>query len=207
MSAMTLARLQTLHGALATLSATGCVMATGPPRNLVARITIDVSRITLRKKKIMHKQSIKLASVAPKSDNHPDGGVTEDKPVTSANTDEAIKFAGENNTPSHDTPAKVPNAVPKSTPKKASLPIHDDYELSQEMLNSVEQQAKMSIPRMERGARYTAKQICGKAFWKMLSRGDKIVAGICMSRLVKTNRLPLIEAGSNASHAKVYELK
>jgi hypothetical protein len=155
----------------------------------------------------MNNKMIKLAPTAPESDNSPNGSVAGDKPVTSRNTDEAIQSAGENNTPSHDTPAKTPDEAPKPAPKKISLPIHADYELSQVMLKTVEQQAKLLLPGLARGVRYTTKQICGKAFWKMLSKGDKIVAGLCMARLVATHRLPLIEAGSNASHAKVYELK
>lgn len=134
-------------------------------------------------------------------------GITEEKPTHTTDVDEAIEDAGEISTPTNDIPAKAHDEVPQSVPHKVSLPIHDDYELSQVMLASVEQQAKISLPGLVPGVRYTAKRICGKAFWKMLPKGDKIVAGICMSRLVATNRLPLIETGTSGSNSKVYALK
>ncbi|MCX7178074.1 MAG: hypothetical protein NTX56_04625 [Proteobacteria bacterium] len=87
------------------------------------------------------------------------------------------------------------------------LPIHADFVPPPEMLNSVEQQVKDMIPRLVRGVRYTAKILCGKAFWKPMEKGERILAGVCLSYLVAKNRLPLVDAGMNSSHSKVYELK
>ena len=156
----------------------------------------------------MSKQNTDSGQVIPVPETNMTPGATEGTPAPNMNADEANESAAcENNTPVNDTTAKAADAVTKSSKKIVSLPIHDDFELSDTTLNTVEQQVKKAIPRLTRGVRYTAKRIHGKAVWKMMTTGEKIVTGIAMSRLVKTNRLPLIEAGSNASHAKVYELK
>lgn len=147
-----------------------------------------------------------LPTTSEPEDNSPTD-VAEGDPTPGINAEMANESAGESNTLVNDTTAKAADEVTKPAKKKGGLPIHADYELSQVMLKTVEQQATILLPGLARGVRYTTKQICGKAFWKMLSKGDKIVAGLCMARLVATYRLPLIEAGSNASHAKVYALR
>ena len=106
-----------------------------------------------------------------------------------------------------DDKANVPGDVAESVSQKVTLPIHDDFELPQAMLNSIEKQTEEAMPRLALGVPYTTKKICGRDFWTLLTTGEKILAGICMAHLVKTNRVPLVEAGANSSHSKLYELK
>ena len=154
----------------------------------------------------MTKKNKALLPTTSEPEDNPPTDVATGVPTPGINAEVANESAGETTVPVNETEVTAPDAAPKSAKKKGGLPIHADYELSQVMLKTVEQQTSILLPGLARGVRYTAKQICGKAFWKMLSKGDKIVAGLCMARLVATLRLPLIEAGTNSSNAKVYVL-
>jgi len=95
----------------------------------------------------------------------------------------------------------------KPTRNGIRLPIHDDFEPPAEMLNSVKNQVIAAMPRLIRGVRYTTKVICGRAYWKALLKGERILAGVCLSYLVARGELPLVAVVLNKSHAKLYAVK
>ena len=64
-----------------------------------------------------------------------------------------------------------------------------------------------SLPTLPYNTKFTLKNICGKEFWKMLERGEKIRAGWCMVHLVEMNELPLMFAESRHEYPKYYQLK
>ena len=50
----------------------------------------------------------------------------------------------------------------------------------------------------------TLRQICGEEYWRMLSDGERRLAGICVSTMVENGDLPLIGMGKNSSHHQLY---
>ena len=76
----------------------------------------------------------------------------------------------------------------------------------QDFIDSVRLQIEDGLPALHPGARYTAKTLCGGGFWKLLTRGERILAGRCVAHMVVHKQLPLkfSEPGGNCS--KRYEL-
>ena len=146
-----------------------------------------------------------LPTTSEPEDNSP-ADVAEGDPTLGINAEAATESTGETAVPVNETEVTAPDAAPKSTPKKISLPIHKDFEIPDATMNGVKQQAKTRIQKLQRGIKYTASQICGMPYWKMLPKVDKIIAGVCLSRLVADKQLPLMAAGTNSSNAKVYVL-
>jgi len=63
------------------------------------------------------------------------------------------------------------------------------------LLDSVLEHVKHQLPTLRSERPYTLKQMCDKEFWNALPKEDKLLAGQCMSYLVKTHRLPFMPDG------------
>lgn len=95
-----------------------------------------------------------------------------------------------------------------------SVPTHimlydgdDVYTVPAELYNAVRFQVEEVIPAMERGVKYTLEMLCGDAFWRTLSDGDRRKAGRCMAHMVANNRLPQLRFfGCKHEHPKKYQL-
>ena len=60
---------------------------------------------------------------------------------------------------------------------------------------------------LERGTPYPSKKLCSKPFWSALSNGDKKLAGMCISEIVKYGLINLREVRGLHEYPKLYELK
>ena len=60
---------------------------------------------------------------------------------------------------------------------------------------------------LERDTPYPSKKLCSKTFWSALSNGDKKLAGICISEIVKYGLINLREVRGLHEYPKLYELK
>lgn len=58
------------------------------------------------------------------------------------------------------------------------------------------------IPELERGRKYTLKQICGEKFWEMI---DPLETGRYVALLVRAKKLPLMPRGTTGSNSCLYE--
>lgn len=77
----------------------------------------------------------------------------------------------------------------------------------QELLDSVRQQVEHSLPVLKHGVSYTLKQICGKDYWKSLTKPQRIHAGQCMAYMVELGVLPFTFAGFTGGNHKQYQRK
>ena len=60
---------------------------------------------------------------------------------------------------------------------------------------------------LERGTPYPSKKLCSKTFWSALSNGDKKLAGMCISEIVKYGLINLQAVKGVHEYPKLYELK
>ena len=60
---------------------------------------------------------------------------------------------------------------------------------------------------LERDTPYPSKKLCSKTFWSALSNGDKKLAGMCISEIVKYGLINLREVIGLHEYPKLYELK
>ena len=60
---------------------------------------------------------------------------------------------------------------------------------------------------LERNTPYPSKKLCSKTFWSALSNGDKKLAGMCISEMVKYGLINLREVRGLHEYPKLYELK
>ena len=60
---------------------------------------------------------------------------------------------------------------------------------------------------LERDTPYPSKKLCSKTFWSALSNGDKKLAGMCISEIVKYGLINLREVRGLHEYPKLYELK
>ena len=59
---------------------------------------------------------------------------------------------------------------------------------------------------LERNTPYPSKKLCSKTFWSALSNGDKKLAGMCISEIVKYGLINLRAVKGGHEYPKLYEL-
>lgn len=84
--------------------------------------------------------------------------------------------------------------------------LYDGYSVSEKLYMAVLYQVEEVIPAMECDVKYTLKMLCGDAFWRTLSDGEKRMAGRCMAHMVVNKRLPLRFADSKHEYPKWYRI-
>lgn len=99
--------------------------------------------------------------------------------------------------PTHTTPEGPKLILVRS--EKSSFDI--------ELMDSVQARIMERIPELDPSVSHTVKQMCGKDFWKLLSKGDRNKAGACVSYLVSLHKLPLVYVGQTDSYSNKYLLK
>ena len=82
------------------------------------------------------------------------------------------------------------------------------YTVSAAFYNAIRLQVEEIIPALERGVEYTLEMLCGYAFWRTLSDGERRMAGRCMAYMIANNRLPQFHfVGCPHEHPKKYRLR
>ncbi len=52
---------------------------------------------------------------------------------------------------------------------------------------------------------YTAKKLCGEEFWKLLEKGERIIAGKCIAHMVARKFITLDFAGVTIAKSRLYK--
>jgi hypothetical protein len=76
-----------------------------------------------------------------------------------------------------------------------------------DFMETIHARVEHCLPKMVVGESKTLRKICGEEFWTDQVNGEERYAGVCMSRLVRYKRLPLIHVGKNGDNAALYRLK
>lgn len=84
--------------------------------------------------------------------------------------------------------------------------LHDGYTVSEDFYKAVRYQAVEVIPVLVRGMKYTSRMLCGDEFWKLLTDGDKRMAGRCIANMVVSGLLPFNFAETKHEYPKRYQL-
>lgn len=79
--------------------------------------------------------------------------------------------------------------------------------VAQSFYDELKKQVMDHLPGLERGEKYTLEKICSGEFWKLLSNGNRRLAGQCMAHMVRKGFLPLAFAPTKHEYPKMYMLK
>ena len=60
------------------------------------------------------------------------------------------------------------------------------------------------FPFLPLGMSRDLKQICGPEFWNLLSKSDRVTAGICVSNMVAANEISLVHVKQKHEYPKKY---
>lgn len=95
---------------------------------------------------------------------------------------------------------------------KAQTPVeyivlHGEYRIPIDFYNSIKVKIEYRLPSLGHGPKFTAKNLCGKDFWSLLTRGACRLAGMCVVHLVENGHLPLIPVKHAHEYPKKYQLK
>lgn len=75
------------------------------------------------------------------------------------------------------------------------------------LYEAVRRQVEAMIPMLEPGKAYTARQICGEAFWARLGTLAARRVGMCLRDLVDRGLVALVPAKRKSKYPKKYRLK
>ena len=73
--------------------------------------------------------------------------------------------------------------------------------------DSLMSQIKIRLPVLTHGVDYTVENLCGKDFWSLLKRGERILAGKFVVYQVENGYLELITVKWEHEYPKKYKLK
>lgn len=71
----------------------------------------------------------------------------------------------------------------------------ESYYILLELMRSLQAQIEMRLQEMEPGAPYSLMKICGKAYWKSLTKQERHFAFTCVDFLIEYEGLPLEALG------------
>ena len=115
--------------------------------------------------------------------------------VANADTEDAVGIVQETS-----------NALPETPGDFYTFP--DGSAFSKELVDGLVAQIVSRAPQLVRGHEMTLRKICGDTYWLSLTKGQRIDAGICGSRLTKGGYVPLVRTGNrNAANARLYYVK
>lgn len=85
--------------------------------------------------------------------------------------------------------------------------LHGRHAVLIELLDAVRFQTSYAMRlELEADTRYSAKQLCGHAFWNQLNRRERLLAGSCLAHLVSEGELPLERVNAFKKYPNVYRL-
>ncbi len=85
--------------------------------------------------------------------------------------------------------------------------LYDGYTVPNTLYTKVRNQVAEIIPAVERDVKYTLEMLCGEAFWKQLTDGEKRMAGRCMALFIVKGLLPFRFAETKHEYPKRYQLR
>ena len=91
---------------------------------------------------------------------------------------------------------KLPNSDP--------VVLHDGSIVSADFYQRNKAAAEAGIPKLKADQKRTFRQICGKAHWLTLDKGEVSLAGLCGLTMALRYELQLIPAGKTAKNAQLY---
>jgi hypothetical protein len=72
---------------------------------------------------------------------------------------------------------------------------------------SVRERVQAAVPTLDRCEVYTAEQLYGPEAWSRLSRGEQLLAGLYLARMVSAGLLPLCLAPTRRAFPRKYRLR
>jgi hypothetical protein len=69
--------------------------------------------------------------------------------------------------------------------------LRDGRCVREEFYRWVRERVLESVPALEEAATYKTKHLVGADHWALLSRGEKVMAGLCLAHMVACGELPL----------------
>lgn len=87
------------------------------------------------------------------------------------------------------------------------LVLDEKLSVNKAFLDALFNQVQSVIGALVPGTSYTLRTLCGEDFWGQLEPMDHIIAGRCMTHLIRTGKLPLVCEGKTPQNAKLYRLK
>lgn len=82
--------------------------------------------------------------------------------------------------------------------------LGDGYCVSSDFYTALIRQVEAIVPALDAFESYTLKALCGDAFWRQLSNGERRMAGRCMAHMVSHKILPLTFAKTKHEYPKRY---
>lgn len=87
-----------------------------------------------------------------------------------------------------------------------NVALYTGHTVSKALLGGVQKQIEDVMPAMEPKVGYTAKELCGMAYWLKLNKRECRKAGRCLAHLVVMKELPLKFFGPRRKYPKKYSL-
>ena len=107
-------------------------------------------------------------------------------------------------TTSEISPTAVPDQ-PGNVPDRIQFP--DGYSATSEFFNEIRLHVQRRLPELQRERHYTAEQLAGKEFWRLLNRGEQPLAGRCIAFMAARDLLPLTFVKHKHEYPLWYRLK
>lgn len=82
--------------------------------------------------------------------------------------------------------------------------LDDGYPVAAEFLAAVRAQVEFVLPGLIPRIAYTTENLCGSAFWELLSRSEKSIAGRCLAHLVAHGVLALVHVPGKHEYPRRY---
>jgi hypothetical protein len=84
---------------------------------------------------------------------------------------------------------------------------NQSYFLPVQLTHKLQDQIEQCLPELMHGVDYTFKQLCGKAFWKGLSKLEHNLAYNCVDFLIEHEELAIENVGYAGKKGYVFQLK
>jgi hypothetical protein len=85
--------------------------------------------------------------------------------------------------------------------------VSDRRSVPASLIDRARAQVDARLPELSVGRRYTARQLCGEAFWSDLEPGERTQFGEALSYLAHSSTFPLVCVGKNDANHRLYELR
>ena len=84
--------------------------------------------------------------------------------------------------------------------------LDDGTSVRREFYDRIQRQIEEVLPAVDPDSLWDVKLLCGPDFWKTLTTYQKILAGKCMSHMVRHGKLPFVPAGRPCRTPKGFRL-
>jgi hypothetical protein len=87
---------------------------------------------------------------------------------------------------------------------EVNVVLHDGTSVPETFYNTIFHQIESIIDLLTTSKPYTAAELTGEEYWSTLSLRERLLAGKCLSNMVKSNKLPLQIQGCEHKRPRKY---